>query len=541
MNSVVPTRALGVLAVALTAAAGQAQVFSNSPALAIEDSTVQDTINVSGGPASITDLNVILNITHTWDSDLDIILVPPSGDTYIHLTSDNGGSGDNYQVTRFDQQAFNSITTGTAPFNDAFAPEGGEIDWDGDTPLPGAALADLSGVNSLAADGTWTLIIDDDAGGDTGTLNYWSLELNGTQDPNGPAQPPSGMGTVTPDTVFAGDQVTFSVMTSGGTNPESDVTSVTIDLSSIGGSSAAMLVDDGTNGDPTAGDGTFTLTYTLPTNAMRGNFDLEFTVTDDASRTGTGTLTLDVEAVTTDGQYSEDYPTVTDAGDTIETAAVLEGEGALSAIFGTLAPSDSDVFAINICDPASFTATTFPAVEGGIADTQLFLFDANGMGITHNDDIPDGFEGDATAMSRLSSDFVASLPAGTYYLAVTAYNRDPVDASGALLWANTPFNTERAPGGPGASNPFVTWTGSPLATGRYTVNLTGVCFGEGGGSDCPACAADYDQNGGVDGADIGAFFNDFEQGLPCADVDANGGVDGADIGAFFVVFEAGGC
>lgn len=60
-------------------------------------------------------------------------------------------------------------------------------------------------------------------------------------------------------------------------------------------------------------------------------------------------------------------------------------------------------------------------------------------------------------------------------------------------------------------------------------------------STCPSCAADYDQNGGVDGGDIGAFFVDFEQGLECADVDQNGGVDGGDIGLFFLQFEAGGC
>ena len=58
---------------------------------------------------------------------------------------------------------------------------------------------------------------------------------------------------------------------------------------------------------------------------------------------------------------------------------------------------------------------------------------------------------------------------------------------------------------------------------------------------CPPCAADYDQNGGVDGGDLGAFFSDFEQGLACADVDLNGGVDGGDLAAFFAVFEAGVC
>lgn len=58
---------------------------------------------------------------------------------------------------------------------------------------------------------------------------------------------------------------------------------------------------------------------------------------------------------------------------------------------------------------------------------------------------------------------------------------------------------------------------------------------------CSPCPADFDFNGGVDGADLGAFFIDFEQGLPCADVDQNGGLDGGDIAAFFIAFEAGGC
>ncbi len=62
-----------------------------------------------------------------------------------------------------------------------------------------------------------------------------------------------------------------------------------------------------------------------------------------------------------------------------------------------------------------------------------------------------------------------------------------------------------------------------------------------GPSVCPPCAADYDQDGGVTGGDLGAFFSDFEQGLPCADVDLDGGVTGGDLGAFFQVFEAGGC
>ena len=64
---------------------------------------------------------------------------------------------------------------------------------------------------------------------------------------------------------------------------------------------------------------------------------------------------------------------------------------------------------------------------------------------------------------------------------------------------------------------------------------------DGNGDACPACAADFDGNGGVDGGDLGAFFAAFEAGDACADVDANGGVDGGDLGAFFAAFESGGC
>lgn len=72
--------------------------------------------------------------------------------------------------------------------------------------------------------------------------------------------------------------------------------------------------------------------------------------------------------------------------------------------------------------------------------------------------------------------------------------------------------------------------------------VSGTCAWRFETGDTPSCeAADYDNNGGVDGSDLAAFFVNFEAGELCADVDQNGGVDGGDIGAFFAVFEAGGC
>ncbi|MCX5692040.1 MAG: S8 family serine peptidase [Planctomycetota bacterium] len=55
------------------------------------------------------------------------------------------------------------------------------------------------------------------------------------------------------------------------------------------------------------------------------------------------------------------------------------------------------------------------------------------------------------------------------------------------------------------------------------------------------CAADFNQDGGVDGGDIEAFFTAWEAGDPAADVNRDGGVDGPDIESFFLVWAAGGC
>jgi hypothetical protein len=55
------------------------------------------------------------------------------------------------------------------------------------------------------------------------------------------------------------------------------------------------------------------------------------------------------------------------------------------------------------------------------------------------------------------------------------------------------------------------------------------------------CIADFNQDGGVDGADVASFFDAWENGLSAADVNADGGVDGSDVDTFFAAWESGGC
>jgi len=79
--------------------------------------TTYDTLTlVTDAPTAIVDIEVIIDsLTHTWDSDIDMYLIGPNG-VPLELSTDNGGSSDNYIGTIFDDQAELSITQGSAPF-----------------------------------------------------------------------------------------------------------------------------------------------------------------------------------------------------------------------------------------------------------------------------------------------------------------------------------------------------------------------------------------------------------------------------------------
>ena len=138
------------------------QTFANTVAVPIIDlDTVYSAIMVTGMNTTIAP-NVIskvcIDLAHTYDADLDIYLIAPNG-SRMELTTDNGGGSDNYTNTCFLPMATNPITVGTAPFTGDYAAEG---NW-----------SDLNG----NANGTWTLQVIDDEGGDNGSLANWTLYL----------------------------------------------------------------------------------------------------------------------------------------------------------------------------------------------------------------------------------------------------------------------------------------------------------------------------------------------------------------------------
>ncbi len=165
-------------------------------------------------------------------------------------------------------------------------------------------------------------------------------------------------------------------------------------------------------------------------------------------------------------------PVWQEQGDAAEVIPGQEthGDGPLHMIQGQIeSPNDGDLFRIWIIDPAVFRAST---VGFASLDTQLFLFDAHGNGVTHNDDEEAG----QSTQSTITGQFVPR--AGIYYVGVTGYNKDPLNPQAALIWNNTPFRSERRPDGPGAPGPLSHWMGTG-ATGTYGIELRGVASSNG--------------------------------------------------------------
>ena len=130
---------------------------SNTMPKPIQDyQTTYDTIHISE-QGNVLDVNVNLTITHTYDGDLDIYLIGPNG-YQVELSTDNGGSGDNYTNTTFDDEASLLITQGSAPFTGSFRPE-----------------QPLSNLDNIPVTGNWILKIYDDGSGDQGQLVSWCV------------------------------------------------------------------------------------------------------------------------------------------------------------------------------------------------------------------------------------------------------------------------------------------------------------------------------------------------------------------------------
>jgi subtilisin-like proprotein convertase family protein len=116
----------------------------------------------------LKDVNVAVRISHPFDADVGLILIPPT-DGVLVLSNFLGGTGDNYGsgsadcdgvFTVFDDSATTPISAGAPPFNGSFRPQ--------------EPLATASGSRSR---GLWRLVVSDVAAGDMGTLHCWEITM----------------------------------------------------------------------------------------------------------------------------------------------------------------------------------------------------------------------------------------------------------------------------------------------------------------------------------------------------------------------------
>lgn len=112
---------------------------------------------VAGRAGFVSDVNVLVDIEHPFDGQLVLTLVSPAG-TRVALTNHNGGAGQNFSSTVFDDDSSNALASGAAPFEGVFRPVG-----------------DLNAFENEPLNGDWQLEVADEVAGESGTLLSWSL------------------------------------------------------------------------------------------------------------------------------------------------------------------------------------------------------------------------------------------------------------------------------------------------------------------------------------------------------------------------------
>ena len=209
----------------------------------------------------------------------------------------------------------NSQPTGyTGPIDQPYAVE---ITDDGGIALqaPGGGIADAVGmsVGSAFGEGVRLEPLTTDTNrsyerGSADTDNNWAnfaLRSPSTPTPSAgctptppPPTPPTITASATPSTVNNGDSFLLRATVNPGSNPTSTGLEVLMDPSSIGGVVMVQLVDDGTNGDQTAGDLVFSRIVTVAASTTAGAKTLGAGVIDAQSRTASAFFTLMVNVPT---------------------------------------------------------------------------------------------------------------------------------------------------------------------------------------------------------------------------------------------------
>ncbi len=260
------------LAIPVSGTKGQASVYPSTLAVS----------NLSG---IVTKVTVTLNgLSHTSPDELDILLVGPF-DQNVMLMSDTGGGKDLVNVTlTFDDAAGASLPDSSAISSGTYLPTNIGSSDSMNVPAPagpyGAGLTVFTGVNP---NGTWSLFVMDDANGDIGSLQGWSLSITTTNliCCTGPALTDLRIsGNAVPNPVVVGSSVTLELSV---TNAGPDSASAIVVSNQL---PPGVLFLSATNSQGTVSSAGNLVTASVATLASGGNA----LVTITARITNNGTL-----------------------------------------------------------------------------------------------------------------------------------------------------------------------------------------------------------------------------------------------------------
>ncbi|WP_284526043.1 S8 family serine peptidase [Microcystis panniformis] len=329
-------------------------IFSNPNPITIPSSGTStpypSTINVSGLSGNINSLKVTLtNLSHTWPDDIDVLLVGPTGTKALLMSDVGGSSGVNNVTLTFDPTATSSlpdsglITSGSYKATDF---ETGDFF---NAPAPGGPYGtDFSVFNGINPNGTWSLYVVDDAGGDAGTIaGGWSLLI--------------GTGTATPVvTVAATDAVAGEPANNG-----------QYTLTRTGSTTSALTVNIAMSGTATNGKDYTTIPTTVTFLAGSSTAVVNLNVIDDTLVEGTETATLTVLA-----------------GSGYTPGSLDNKSGSATASQGNVTPSSSAT--VSIADNDTGGTITLNAADTGWYDSTGFHGPTNTNYFVGDNNIADG-------------------------------------------------------------------------------------------------------------------------------------------------------
>jgi uncharacterized protein len=148
-------------------------------------------------------------------------------------------------------------------------------------------------------------IITTDAAGADEWVGIDNISVTGAEVPT-PTNP-TGIAQASPSNVAPGASTLLTVGVTPGTNPASTGLAVTADLTPIGGAAAQPLFDNGTNGDVTANDKTFSYLATVAAATPTGNKTLNVTISDAEARSSAAAAPLTVFVPITSVTISQVY------------------------------------------------------------------------------------------------------------------------------------------------------------------------------------------------------------------------------------------